>query len=421
MRPTRLVFFLWLAWVFILLGFQAWVSARLELTHPDRARPWTASFTGPGSQQGHVYLLEPFLNQQVAWDSEYYLAIAVAGYDDPHSPQLSIKDDAGFPASRFGQTISLSYAFFPFYPLMIRILALPLQILGMNPIATAALAGVIVSALGTLLGMLALYDLTRGILDEDAALRAAFYLIIFPTGFFLLQVYSEGLFVGLAFASLAMLKRKNWLAAAILGAAATLTRAVGVALVIPMLIAWFRTEAWRNLEWRRVFQERSQLLIVYHAFLALTPLIVFAVWKFSSLGQAFDYVQAHNYERGFLSFGKSFLVWSDAFRTMVAGSEPQSSAYYLTEFLGLLIGVSTTIVCLRLDPELGWFSLAVVVISWASGDVQSFHRYILAAPAVFLVLARWGQNPLFDRAWTILSLLLMGTLAMLFAFNMWVA
>jgi len=49
------------------------------------------------------------------------------------------------------------------------------------------------------------------------------------------------------------------------------------------------------------------------------------------------------------------------------------------------------------------------------------HRYILAAPAVFIALSHWGRNPVFDRAWTILSLLLMGALAMLFAFNMWVA
>jgi hypothetical protein len=40
---------------------------------------------------------------------------------------------------------------------------------------------------------------------------------------------------------------------------------------------------------------------------------------------------------------------------------------------------------------------------------------------VFIALARWGNHPVFDRAWTILSLLLMGMLAMLFAFNMWVA
>ena len=420
MKPTRVIFFLWLAWVLILLGFQAWVSARLELNNPDHARGWTSSFTGPGSQQGHIYLLEPFLNSQVAWDSEYYLAIAIGGYDDPGAPQLAIKNNTGDLSSSFGTSLSLSYAFFPFYPLMIRVFAFPLQVLGLNPIATATLAGVIVSALGSLLGMLALYDITRDLLGVDGALRAVFYLIIFPTGFFLLQVYSEGLFVGLAFACLAMMKRKHWLAAALLAAAATMTRAVGVALVIPMLIAWFRTEV-RFLEWPHFIQDRTQLRILSHAFLAVTPLIVFAIWKLSYLGQAFDYVQANNYERGLLSLGKSIDSWSQAFRTMIALSEPQSSAYYFTEFLGLAIAVSTCLLCLRLDLELGLFSLAVVLISWGSGDIQSFHRYILAAPAIFLVLSYWGRDPVFDRAWTILSLILMASLTTLFSFNMWVA
>jgi Gpi18-like mannosyltransferase len=98
--------------------------------------------------------------------------------------------------SSFSDSISLSYAFFPFYPLMIRIFAYPLSIFGMNEIATATLAGVVVSALGTLLGMLALFDLTRDSLGEEGALRTSFYLIIFPTSFFLIQVYTEGLFVG---------------------------------------------------------------------------------------------------------------------------------------------------------------------------------------------------------------------------------
>ena len=422
MRPTRVIFFMWLAWVLIVLGYQAWATARLDLDFPDRAREWTSRFTGPGYQQGHVYLLEPFLNRHVAWDSEYYLAIAVGGYDDPRSPQLSMQDGT-VPHSNSGsdRSLSLSYAFFPFYPLMIRLFAFPLQVLGLNPIATAALAGVVVSALGALLGMLALYDLTRDLLGGEGALRAVFYLVIFPTAFYLLQVYSEGLFIGLAFACLEMLRRKHWLAAALLGVAATLTRAVGVTLVIPMLIAWFRMEEWRDLEWRQGFYKGTRVRALYHAVLAVLPLIAFLIWKLSYLGQAFDYVQEHNYGRGFLSFEKSFLSWSDAFMAMVRGADPQNSAYYFTEFLGLSIAISTCIVCLRMDAELGWFSLAVVVISWGSGDIQGFHRYILAAPAVFLVLSRWGRNPVFDRAWTILSLLLMGTLAMLFAFNMWVA
>ena len=150
-------------------------------------------------------------------------------------------------------------------------------------------------------------------------------------------------------------------------------------------------------------------------------MIAFGIWKFSYLGRAFDYIEAHNYQRGFLSLGLSFHAWTEAFRAMVGGTNPQHTAYYLTEFLGIAIGVIACIATIKTYPEIGWFSLAVVLISWGSGPAQGIHRYILGAPAVFIMLARWGRNPVFDRAWTILSILLMGALAMLFAFDMWVA
>ncbi len=89
--------------------------------------------------------------------------------------------------------------------------SIPLSLLKLTPIATATLAGVIVSALGILAAMLALYDLTHEALGEDGGMRAVFYLLIFPTSFFFMQVYTEGLFVGLAFGCLALLKRKHLL------------------------------------------------------------------------------------------------------------------------------------------------------------------------------------------------------------------
>ena len=431
MRSTRVIVLIWLAWAVIVIAFQSLATARLVPEYPDRAQEWTEKSTGAGYQQGHVYLLEPFMNNQAAWDSEYYLAIAVGGYDDPRSPHLTpqgvrtvVRDHTVTQSgSSFGTSLSLSYAFFPFYPLMIRIFAIPLQIFGLNPIATAALAGVIVSALGALLGMLALFDLTRDSLGEDGALRAAFYLIIFPTGFFLIQIYTEGLFVGLTFAGLAMLKRKQWLAAALLGIAATLTRAVGVTLLIPMVIAWLRTSEWLDidLEWRQIYHEGIPLRPLARGLLAFSPLIAFLIWKFSYLGLAFDYIETNYFGRGFLQLGYAFYGWSEAFRSMVQGNNPQHTAYYFTEFLGFAIAIVACIVTIKTHPEIGWFSLAVVLISWGSGPAQGIHRYILGAPAVFIALARWGRNPVFDRAWTILSILLMGLLATLFAFNMWVA
>jgi hypothetical protein len=431
MKSARTIVLIWLAWVLIVIGFQALSTARIDPKYPDYAQEWTEDFTGDGYQEGHVYLLEPFMNQQVAWDSEYYLAIAIGGYDDPRSPHLTpqgvlisvVDHRVSQSGSSFNQSISLSYAFFPFYPMLIRIFSYPLQIFGMNEIATATLAGVIVSALGALLGMLALYDLTRDSLGEEGALRAAFYLIIFPTAFFMVQVYTEGLFVGLAFACLAMLRRKQWLAAAVLGVCATLTRAVGVALIIPMLVTWFRNGEWMDLdlEWRQIFHEGIPRRPLYHALLAFSPLIAFVIWKFSYLGLAFSYIESNYFYRRFMDLGTPYYLWAQTLQSIFEGANPQFVAYHLTELLGLVLGIVTCVAAVRSHPEIAWFSIAVVLISFGSGPIQGIHRYILGAPAVFVTLARWGKQPAFDRSWTILSIILMGLYAMLFAFDMWVA
>ena len=82
MKATRVIVLMWLVWAIIVIAFQAWATARIVRTFPDLALDWTENFTDTGYQLDHVYLLDPFMNDQVAWDSEYYLSIAVGGYDD---------------------------------------------------------------------------------------------------------------------------------------------------------------------------------------------------------------------------------------------------------------------------------------------------------------------------------------------------
>ncbi|NJN53696.1 MAG: hypothetical protein HC804_02420 [Anaerolineae bacterium] len=56
-------------------------------------------------------------------------------------------------------------------------------------------------------------------------------------------------------------------------------------------------------------------------------------------------------------------------------------------------------------PGLGcWWSF----LSFTSGPAQGMHRYVLAAPPIYLLLSEWGVKPAFDRVWTITSVLLMG-------------
>jgi hypothetical protein len=462
----RKIFLIWLAWALIVIGFQSLATARFQPVFPDMAQEWTATYTVPATYQvGRPYLVESFMNAQVCWDSEYYLSIAIGGYDDPRVPHLTPFGTTTWQNGMVldgkpyhGESISLNYAFFPFYPWVTWVFAQPLKVIGLDLIATTTLAGVIVSALGALMAMLALYDLTYDSLGDEGAMRAAFYLLIFPTGFFLVQVYTEGLFVGLAFACLAMLRRGKWLPAAVLGAAATLTRAVGIALVIPMALTWFRTGDWLDidLEWRQIYYwwkeswqalflatrkvvrgifgihkpddpEWSwlrQKLVVVVSFgkmlLAFAPLIAYLIWKFSHLGMNFDIIESNYFGRGFLNFGGAYYNWAAAFHNLFVHI-PARTAYFLTEFLGLIIGVGACFACIKHYPEIAFFSLAVLVISWGSGPAQGMIRYIIGAPAVFIMLAKWGKYPAFDRAWTIASILLMGLLAMLFAFNFWVA
>lgn len=397
---------LWLAWAVLLLGFQSLVQARLELKRPDHALAWTARETGKDSQNDQPYLIDPFMNGQVSWDSEFYLSIATAGYDDP---AVRAVDAPGHTK------LSLNYAFLPLYPLTMRVLAVPLRVIGLTPIATATLAGVLVSLLGALAGMIALHDLARDELGDSGGLRAAFYLIAFPTGFFLAQVYTEGLFVGLAFGSLAMLRRRRWVWAALLAALAAWTRAVGGALLVPLgwaLVQEARREPlvpWAH-SWKR---------LAGHGLLSLAPLAAFVTWKASPLGRSFEVVERTFFRRGTFDLAFSLQNWSRAFQSVFRG-QPQTQAYYLIEFGAIAVGLAACLATLRRHPDLAAFSLLVMAISLTSGPAQGMQRYVLTAPSLFVFLSRLGKHPAFDRAWSVGSTLLMGMLATLFTFDFWV-
>lgn len=427
----RILIGIWLGWATLMLALHNLLPARLTLQPPDRALMWTEQETTPGSQAGKPYLNEPFLNRHVSWDSEYYLAIAIGGYEDPNIGRIGttwsqVSSGSGYwpfviPASAIGLPgISKSYAFFPFYPFTIRLLSAPLSVLGLNSIATATLAGVMISMLGTLAGMLALYELARPELDENGGLRAAFYLLIFPSGFFLAEVYTEGLFIGLAFSSLALLRRgqRGW--AILLAVLATFTRAVGVTLAIPIFLAWLKDGEWLGLdmEWQQLYYHGLPWRKIFNGLLALAPLLAFGLWRVSYYGLAFGKVEEEFFGRGLLSLGYTFTAWSDGFRALF-GDNPNAAAYYFVEWLGIIIGFTACLAGFRRHPDLAIFGFLVVFLSFTSGPAQGMYRYVLAAPPVFLWLARLGQNQVFDRLWTIASTLLMGLMATLFMFDFW--
>jgi hypothetical protein len=154
------------------------------------------------------------------------------------------------------------------------------------------------------------------------------------------------------------------------------------------------------------------------ALVVLAPVLAFLLWRVSYYGMAFSRVEAEYFGRGLLSLGYTYAAWSDAFRSLF-GSNPQAAAYYAVEFGAILLGFVACIAGLRRHPDLAWFGLLLVFLSFTSGPAQGMHRYVLGAPPVFLFLSRLGQNPTFDRLWTIASILVMGMMATMFMFDMW--
>lgn len=404
---VRTIILIWLVWAVLIIGFQAVIDRRMAPKLPDDALMWTASETMRGSQRGKPYLNDPFMNHQVAWDSEFYLSIATVGYDDPDVTLVRARE----PRSRAEatQAYSMNYAFFPVYPAAIRVLALPLRLFDLTAIARSTLAGVIVSLLGTLGGMLALYDLARDELGETGGIRAAFYMLIFPSGFFLAQVYTEGLFVGLAFGSLALINRRRWGWAALLAALATGTRGMGGLLIIPLALAWvadFRAEGKFT---RRLLQ---------HGLLVLAPLAAYGLWSIA-LGEPFAFVEHHHFGRGLLLIPETISAWTMALER--AAVVPESAVYFALEIGATLLAIVACFALLRKRPGLALFGLGSLFLVITSGwSAQGMIRYALAIPALFLFLARLGRHPAFDRAWTLGSVLLLGLETTLFTFNLWV-
>jgi hypothetical protein len=397
---------LWLAWFVLLFGFQWLVTTRLQVKQPDEAVSWSSNETMPHSNDGKIYLLEPFMNRQVAWDSEYYLGIAVGGYDDPQA------GSARNPAT--GQLVIKNYSFFPLYPYITRAVAWPLKIFGLTPIGTATLAGVIVSLLGTLAGMFAIWDLSRSVFDEESAWRTVFYMLIFPSAFFFAQVFTEGLFIGLAFSSLALTKRKQWVWASLLGMLAAWTRAHGAAVALPLLLAWLMSINWKSdirsqINWKWFLQGA----------LALLPLGAYYIWRTSPLGDGWAQLQEFYFGRGLMTISRSIGSWKDALFYARYMSQ-EGLIYFSIEVFATITALIGSIWLIRRDPIVALFSLAVVLLSIFSGSAQSMARYMLIAPALFMMLGYYGKNRVFDKAWTLASVLLMGMSVLLFSYDMWV-
>ncbi|MGA9398689.1 MAG: mannosyltransferase family protein [Anaerolineaceae bacterium] len=410
----RTILFIWLGWILILFLYQSWVTRRIDLTQPDQVLMWTGAETADSHLASKFYLNDPYLNEHVAWDSEYYLAIAMSGYDDPLIQAIPgnfnwMTNKAFCTAGQDADCYSLSYAFFPFYPFLMRITALLFSFLPLTAIARFTLAGVVISLLGTLTAMLALFHMVRSSLGDDDGIRSAFFLVIFPGSFFLAQVYTEGLFVGLTFGALACLLDRKWYLAGLLAALAVWTRPGGALLFLPMALLWVLDRVWKK-GWKVTLTSGAAVI---------APLLSYGIWSLTPLAEKFHLVEDRYYGRGLLDIHLSRRVWDIALQSFTQDNL-QTKFYYAIEITAVGLALASCIYLINKHPEISLYGLAMIFFALTSGSAQGMIRYMVVLPSLFWMLARLGRQPVFDRIWTLLSCLLMGLLALLFSFNYWV-
>lgn len=147
------------------------------------------------------------------YDSGWYLTIVERGYG-PAPPQ--------------GQ--ASAHAFFPLYPVLVR------SVTALLPVDGFA-AGQIVSLICFFAAGLLFAEEGRCRHGEVVARRALRLLLLYPTSFFLLAMYSESLFLLLALLAFRQTRRGRFGFAALFALLAGLTRAPAIALALPLALA----------------------------------------------------------------------------------------------------------------------------------------------------------------------------------------
>ena len=159
------------------------------------------------------------------WDAPHYLDLVVFGYRATDAGNLVGPN--GY-RSVYPGDLPLYIVFYPLFPWLATIVNVLLN----DPLASAF----VVTTLASIFVAPLLYRLVRHDEEPAVAMRAAWFLLIFPTAYFLHIGYTEALFMALVLGSFLAARTERWWLAGLLGGLAALTRVNGLVL-IPALAA----------------------------------------------------------------------------------------------------------------------------------------------------------------------------------------
>jgi len=334
------------------------------------------------------------------WDAPHYLDLAVLGYRSV-DPGVQMID--GYQRAYPGD-LPLYIVFFPLFPW----LAGAVNALLHEPLVSAF----IVSTVASLFVAPLLYRLVRADEGRRVALLAAWFLLIFPTAYFLHIGYTESLFLALVLGSFLAARNDRWWLAGLLGGLAALTRVNGLVL-IPALaadawLAWDADPAHRlRAEWLAI----GLVAVGFAGYLALN-LVVY--------GDAFAFLQIQR-EHWYKELAPPWQGISGVIHFITDSREPIDALKYgWFELSFIVLGlVGTVVAALRFRPS--WFV-------WMAGNwllftstsfVLSVPRYSLTLFPLFAWFALMGRRRVLAVGLSVVSIGLLGYFVSEFAVGRW--
>lgn len=355
------------------------------------------SLTAMPSRYGSDYQALPSvlpLDGLVRWDSFWYTGIAGSGYSYTPGAQSTV-------------------AFFPLYPLSINLVTFGT--------GNAYIAGLLVSNVAFIAALFMLYRLVRDSDGAPTAGRTVFYLAAAPTAFFFSALYSESLFLALAVACLWSARRGQWLWAGLFGALAAATRSTGVVLAAALAIEGLQQSGALSRVSSAPLTKRviSSWPAVVAAAIVPLGIVAYAGYLGVTLGNPWSFIEAQAaWGRGAGLDGILRLVPNTMNELrigsgMLAGQFSAATAIDL--LFTLVAGASLVVSVFTVRPSYVVYALGTFLIPLASGTVLSMSRFSLVLFPCFIVLARLGERPWFDRLYLGLALPLLGYLTVVFS------
>jgi hypothetical protein len=282
----------------------------------------------------------------VSWDGGFYRLITEQGY---------------------AATSPESIRFFPLYPMLAKVVRVPLG--GNTDLALLVIAKVAV--VFAAVGIYRLVTLEGG--SAALARRSIWCWALFPGAFVLAWAYSEALLVALAAWCIWALRSKRWLLAALLALLAGLCRPIGVALVAAAAVEVLRDR--QAVPWRDGFARGIAVLaapVGAALFCAYSAARGFGIWAPLSSQDELRHTETP-FQRIWSLPGE--LVGHDAFTTGL-------HVPFVLGFLVLLV-----IAFRRLPAAYGAFATAVLVAALSAQNLNSVERYAMSAFPLAMALA----------------------------------